>query len=583
MNKLIKTGVVSFIPEIPATAGRPAFCTTEYYQITEWKVIDGLLRPVTVNLSREKCYSAIPPTPSVPSQESIKPMTGWNTGAISNQSFTSNCEFSFNVATNPIGVICGLTNHTTTRNYYSVKHGFLFKVRDDNGECECFIIEAGKIIQQVYTYLYYMPRFTIRIIEDIAYYLVDEQPVYSSKNTIKGNIHAAAILYLLNDYVIYPEFKSLANKANLALPLNIHASNLTGNYLNIAIKPFKLELDRGNTITMGLDQLDLLTFNKEEGRVKLPLKQLAITSESDHAPSINVSTITIVLDSFYLEPMYAPINGVATVNVPIELNLGYTTDQNYLASLALSLPALELSTKSQPEPADQVEHNEYLIVNDLTNTDNAYLIIFSEDITVNSFIDIGLILNLTIDEQLQIDDNLSFSGLLTLLIQEQIKIVSNASQPKERTNYQYAVNAANFALSLYENFDFIGFANCNGITYAIKTDGLYRLTGSTDNGELINAEIDLGAKDWGMPNIKRVSSAYLGIRSDGDVYLKVVVDDKHTNVYRFEDSQSQRRTFMSKGVNGRYWRMKLVLENVSFAEIDSLEFEVGLSQRRIRR
>lgn len=136
---------------------------------------------------------------------------------------------------------------------------------------------------------------------------------------------------------------------------------------------------------------------------------------------------------------------------------------------------------------------------------------------------------------------------------------------------------------MYDNFDFTSFANCNGVTYGIKSDGLYRLSGITDNGQLINAELDIGAKDWGVPNVKRVSSAYLGIRSDGDVYLKVVVDDKHTNVYRFEDTQSQRRTFMAKGVAGRYWRMNLVLEDITYAEIDSLEFEVGLSQRRIRR
>lgn len=583
MNKLIKTGIVSFIPEIPATSGRPAFCTTEYYQVTEWNIVDGILRPETVTKSRERCYSAIPPTPSVPSEESIKPMTGWNAGAISNKSFKGNCEFTFTIGNNPAGVICGLTNNTSQRNYYSIKHGFLVKVNEENGQTECFIIESGKIKYQLPLYFYYMPYFFIRVIDGTVYYLIDEQLFYSSKLTITGKIHASAVLYLVNDYVIYPEFRKLADTINLPLPIGISSGIMVGNYFNIPLNPFAIELTRGNAINIRLNPFEIFTTTENINRIQLALPAFKLESETDQAPSIKVNTITLVLNPFMLAPMRVTIGGKAKIDIPMELKLGYLTDQAYTSHINMGLPAIELSIKSHSQLADQVEHNEYLIVNDPINTDNAYLIIFSEDIAVNSVIDIGLILNLTIDEQLQIDDNLSFAGILELLIKEQIKIVSNASQPKERINYQYAVNAANFALSLYENFDFLGFANCNGVTYGIKADGLYRLTGNTDNGQLINAEIDVGAKDWGMPNLKRVSSAYLGIRSDGDAYLKVVVDDKHTNVYRFEDSQSQRRTFMSKGVNGRYWRMRLVLEDVSFAEVDSLEFEVGLSQRRIRR
>lgn len=582
MNKLIKTGIVSFIPATPAVVGRPAYCQTEYKQQQEIIFEDGILKIIVKDVPVTVCYPAIPSTPAIPSEESVKPMTGWNAGAISNQFYEGDCEFSFNVTVNPVGIICGLTNWTALRNYYHIKHGFYFKADEQGGSTpQVAIIESG-VIQKVLTNieLMYMPLFMVRASQGNIYYLVDNEIVHVSHNTMTGDIYASSTLYLINDSVDNPVFKKIADIASVELPLMASGGNVEGNYASIRLDPFNLEATSGNYANIKLE-LEVNSFQGEYAGINAKLEPFTIEAVSDSAPSITASTLTIALDPFYIEPTFIPNGGVASLALPLDLKLGVITDYPYYATANIVLSALELNAKSYPEQEGVITHQEYLVLNTESLIDTAFIMVFAESLTINSIVDIGLVFNINIAESLLINDQVSLSHALTLLIQEKIRIASHANAPKQTSNYQYAVNVANFALSLYDNFDFTSFTYCNGVTYGIKADGLYRLTGVTDNGQLIKAEIDVGTKDWGSPNIKRVSSAYVGIRSDGDVYLKVIADDGEEKIYRFEERESQRREFMAKGVAGRYWRVRLILDDVSYAEVDSLEFEVGVSQRRI--
>lgn len=582
MNKLIKTGVVSFYPEIPAKEGTPAYCTVqrERQNIAYYK--DGFLHLKVEWVDTPVCYPATPTIPSVPAEDSVQPMTGWNAGAVSYSHFKDNCEFKFNITASPAGVICGLSDGKKIRSYYHVAHGFLCEADKEGGRTNVSIIESGVIKKQLQ--LPYFYEFKIRALQGVIYYLVDYQLVYSSKNNIKGEIFAESTLYMINDYVNYPVFKSINDRIdNVQLLLNVSSGNMEGNYASIKLEPFEVTADTGNYLNIKLS-LHANAFDGDYVGINAAVDPLLVEAYSDTSPTIQTAILTAELAPFYIEPTYMPIGGSANVTIPLDLKVGIITDYPFYAAANINIAAPELVIKQENIIEDAVNHQEFLMINGNLLTDSAFLIVFAEQLVINSYIDIGFVLSLSLEDSLLVTSDLSFSGALALLINEKIRIVSRSLAPENDVkNYQYAINASSYALSLYEDFDFIAFTRCNGSTYAIKQDGLYLLAGQTDNGQLINAEIDIGAKDWGAPNSKRVSSAYVGIRSDGDVYLKVVVDDKYTNVYRFEEAQSQRRSFMAKGVTGRYWRMKLVLEDISYAEIDSLEFEVGLSQRRIRR
>ncbi|MFD1259445.1 hypothetical protein [Entomomonas asaccharolytica] len=587
MNKLIKTGIYSYIPKIPAEVGRPAFCRVEYKLHTEIVFENGTVRFVSEYRPETVCYPAIPGKPAVPSQESVKPMTGWNAGAVSVVSFADNCQFSFNVPQNFIGIICGLSDGKDIRNYYHVAHGFLFKVNELDGSLHSYIIESGVIKQIVNVELMYRPRFMIRALSgEISYFAEIDgefETVYKSNNTIKGNIFAESTLYMINDFVDNPEFISIDNNLAIAkITMTGGFSNIDSNLLNGVMPALTGELDVGNYFFNPLN-LKGNFFQEFYGGFEsaIPIQTEPFTS--DPSPPIQIGVFLGMMPALVQLPMLAINGGVADLALtPIPLRNMIMSDRKYYAEFINQLPLPTGSFTSSNETGDTIDLQEYIVINTEQTTDSITVLLFTETIEIQDSIEVALVFTIDGNESIYINEQIDFATTLQLLFEEKIKLISQVS-PQDTKNYQYAVNVANFALSLYDNFDFTSFANCNGVTYGIKSDGLYRLTGITDNGQLINAELDIGAKDWGMPNIKRVSSAYLGIRSDGDVYLKVVVDDKHTNVYRFEDTQSQRRTFMAKGVAGRYWRMNLVLEDITYAEIDSLEFEVGLSQRRIRR
>jgi hypothetical protein len=80
--------------------------------------------------------------------------------------------------------------------------------------------------------------------------------------------------------------------------------------------------------------------------------------------------------------------------------------------------------------------------------------------------------------------------------------------------------------------------------------------------------------------VKRLDTAYLGVRTDGQVFVRVVADDGRERIYRAAGQANVRRSNLGKGVAGRYWNLKLELVDASFCEVDSIELSVGATIRR---
>lgn len=586
MNTLKKVGILSYYPEKPAETGRPAYCQTVYVKKVKVYIKNFTIYEEVTYEPELKCYPEIPTIPAVPAEINNDTKTGWNAGAISNDSYKGDCEFSFDVPEGIVGCISGLSDGTNKKQYSHIAHGFLF-MTDDDGHLNVSIIESGAIKQSLWINYYYRPRYIVRVIDDNVYYLIaysDDygtwyETQYISQCTIRGSIYAEALLYMVNDYVDNPEFIRLGNKLNNKLTLKTGLTNRTDNQVSGLFSIDSIF----STENYFYNPVALFTGQFVDRSCFLSVMPLQSNFVADNTPQIQVGSLFSPIPLPLQMPSLLINGGKGELAVsPIAIGCFMSDQQCYGEMKVTPLPALINRLTSQVEQADQIEHQEYLITQFSQGIDHAVFILFTEKLLVDHTIELGLVIQLDGQEQITLQDDISFNGIIELLIQEKIKLLTKAT-PANQQQYQYAVNATNFALSLYDNFDFIAFARCHGETYGIKPDGLYRLTGGTDNGQPITAEIDMGAKDWGVPNSKRVSSAYLGIRTDGEAYLKVVVDDRYTNIYRFEQAQSQARSFMAKGVTGRYWRMKLTLDEASFAELDSMEFDVGLSQRRVNK
>ncbi|MFA5240673.1 MAG: hypothetical protein WC476_13335, partial [Phycisphaerae bacterium] len=148
----------------------------------------------------------------------------------------------------------------------------------------------------------------------------------------------------------------------------------------------------------------------------------------------------------------------------------------------------------------------------------------------------------------------------------------------------WVMNTKNFALSEYQNFPFNSFAKVGSYYYAASETGLYLLDGSTDAGEDIQATITLGAMDFTGERKTNVCEAFLALRNDGEIAIKVKTDDNNERWYRMSqesDVLRDRREKFARGVTSRFWTFSL--ENIDGAdfEVHEMTFLPLVMKRRI--
>lgn len=148
----------------------------------------------------------------------------------------------------------------------------------------------------------------------------------------------------------------------------------------------------------------------------------------------------------------------------------------------------------------------------------------------------------------------------------------------------YAMNPSVGGLTEYTNYRFNSIAKIGANYYGASDTGLYLLEGDTDAGSDIDVRIRMGAFDFGNGYRSRVEQAYLGIRSDGRVVLRVIADDDKERWYETQalhgDLNTQ-RVKLGKGVNSRYWQFELVNRDGADIELEQIEFLPVTLTRRV--
>ena len=260
---------------------------------------------------------------------------------------------------------------------------------------------------------------------------------------------------------------------------------------------------------------------------------------------------------------------------------GKASSSNYLGGKAREATRYALSGWFAMAPEGFVTTYEQIELTDYLALDASVFFAFHDGVSIGGELDIYLLLSLTMYEALSASDDFSFASMLEILIQEGLSISPKSSIARSEA-LQYAVNAITGAVSRYSNFGFKQFASAQGVTYAITDNGLYELTGSTDEDNTIKAAIDFGASDFGTAQSKRVSSVYAGIATDGEAYIRVVGDRGESHVYKAIQYSDEARAHTAKGISARHWRIGLELTDSTYAELDNLEVEIAVSQRRLK-
>lgn len=260
---------------------------------------------------------------------------------------------------------------------------------------------------------------------------------------------------------------------------------------------------------------------------------------------------------------------------------GKASSSSYLGGKAREATRYTISGWFAMTPKGFVSTHEQLELIDHLSLDASVLFAFHDGVAIGEELSVYLILSVTMYEALSVSDDFTFASILKLFMQEGLSISPKSSIARSEA-LQYAVNAITGAVSRYSNFGFKQFASAQGVTYAITDNGLYELTGSTDGDNTIKAAIDFGASDFGTAQRKRVSSVYAGIATDGEAYIRVVGDRGESHVYKAIQYSDEARAHTAKGISARHWRIGLELTDSTYAELDNIEVEIAVSQRRLR-
>jgi hypothetical protein len=136
------------------------------------------------------------------------------------------------------------------------------------------------------------------------------------------------------------------------------------------------------------------------------------------------------------------------------------------------------------------------------------------------------------------------------------------------------MNLQNHAVTQYSNHDFNSFCKIGDTIVAANDTGLFSIGGDDDNGEDIDAYFALVTSDFGIENIKRIRTAYVGGRMDGNLTLTLEDDEGNARTYDLVPLKSDKQTALEANIDrdgaSRYWMVKISNANGADFRIDHI-------------
>lgn len=616
-NGLRKTGQTNTFPERPPVPGRPAYCYTEQRIVPNVNggqpIGDDYFGSHTANsatgsgsyatgipqytdkvpqytsmwkvVSVTFCVPAVPSEPGIPGKTIVDPKTGWNAGGRSVTAVEGDAILKFTVPEKPTGVLVGFSDGRADNTFGHPTHAFAFY--PDRFR----IYDRGVIIFEDFfrfTNRYAMSRVGGRV----TFYEVNPnddsslRPIVNGITPSGGTIYADATLYSVGDFVNDPSFGG-----NSSAQLDAFIPRLRPTIHEAEYKGVDSNIPRMVLVA------DMVEPQVIDGTVPLPLGNI-----SNYSGATLVKNLPKLVLQAGTSDFVAPWSYVsAHIPRPFTSSILLTGE---VLSLDNTIPTPQRLISDRPYaeaggkwpsryiidvwenlwPPGTLMVPEPMPVYSTAMLDAPVLLMVTDGVEVGGTADLIMLVSLDAYDYLGLNSTFTLESTIELMIRDGLAVYSNVSTARE-TALQYAVNVLTGALTTYQNFGFTGFARIGNETYGIKPDGLYRLEGETDDGEMLRALIDFGADDYGVKNTKRLSSAYAGITTDGRVYFRITGDDGEERVYTLAGESPEFRTpdGVAKGIAARHWRLRLEVEDASFADLDNIEVEVGVSSRRIHR
>lgn len=591
-NRLSKLPLTKYTAAVLSVPGRAAFCITRY-EVGPYR--GGGSRPASVpsgfngvGFSALKptgqyvktCYPEIKGVAAVPARVDQFDNIGWNSGARSiSEVVSAGGYFRCRLPDSPVGVQVGLTGRLMAHNYAAMSHSIVAR-RD-----QYTIVERGASVFGPDN----LPpgsEIEIRRAADSVIYFVNGAQVYASTAPLSSEAFGAALLYSRTDYVDSPSIGAPISFSGRMPPIAGSVRNTTDAVSSIIGRHptprLRSVLDSVGLVSLraSLPQLVALASDSNINVIRGYLPQTGLRAELGLVEEIPTSA-SFMLPVLTLNSTLVGGQSIAfSANLPSAIAAASDDSSGSVrAEISVQLQTLI----SEPYLAqDEVDGSDAAFMADDAILETALLLLAMDSIDASSTgASLVLVMELAALDSIMLESAASISRMIELLAMERVAILGRSSAAKQQA-IQYAVNYATGALTTYRDFDFKGFT-CNhddAITYGWRQDGLYRIGASRDSESVIEVLADFGASDFGDPQMKRLSTAFVGVRTDGDCYLRTVEEGGSQRVYKLAGTGSQSRAVLAKGAISRHWGVRLELTSASFASIDSIELEVAVSQRR---
>jgi hypothetical protein len=138
-------------------------------------------------------------------------------------------------------------------------------------------------------------------------------------------------------------------------------------------------------------------------------------------------------------------------------------------------------------------------------------------------------------------------------------------------------------LTRYTNFPFRQIVRYKNSYFGVADDALYLLEGTTDDGALIDWNVQTAFSDFDSPNLKTINSAYFGGRFGPSTTISLLVSEASTEAYVYttplDDTAKNYRQPFGRGLKARYYA--IAAEGTGEVTIDSVNFNIATLARRI--
>jgi len=562
---------------------------------------------------RTVCFPEIPPRDAIEAYTRVDVREGWNAAADSVYHSEEDFALTFEYARFPVGVIVGVGPYPAFGTLPStVAVGVLLR----EGAIE---VLAGGVTAATAPYV---PTDQENIVVarrggDVVVRVGDWE--YTAPGVAAGApAQIRSMLYLAGDYVDSPRFiinteGSARGKVGFrnrvpdvarargGVGFRMAAKEARGNVgfvgRAVAVEDFHAKA-RGNAALGGV-----IGAPGGEGAMALPRLEVfggLAGSTPRGSGSFSLEPLTITATGGYSVPDWAGgamvlpgliLGGVFQVGevgsgealLPALTALG--ADYPYGQGLA-HLPPLVMFGLAPTDPEGYVRMYEGVRFGSSLDGSGVLYAAIRSELEVGSTITFALLLETAMYDSLMLDDRMSFASALEVVLRSGIALSDQAVRgdwAKDNAHYaavQYATNVLTGSVTRLEGFNFASFCTAGQTTYGVAPDGLYEL-GPYDDP--IDAVVEFAAVGTESSAVKAMQYVYVGLATDGDVYVRVVGDDRDERVYRAVGNRDMFRAKCAGGVRARQWTVRLELVSATQATLDSVEWIAPATVRRFGR